>query len=90
MHVVNLVLSMVYGYGGRGNIERMARGMRAGWFPPLPETGNKRSLVHVDDIISAIRRVAERLGARHILWRGLKRGLGDISTTRFEKFSRCL
>jgi nucleoside-diphosphate-sugar epimerase len=64
MHVVNLRLSMVYGYGGRGNLERMARGIRAGWFPPLPETGNKRSVVHIDDVISAIRLVAERREAR--------------------------
>jgi UDP-glucose 4-epimerase len=60
MHVVNLRLSMVYGNGGRGNLERMAHGIRAGWFPPIPETGNKRSLVHIDDVISAIRLVAER------------------------------
>jgi UDP-glucose 4-epimerase len=60
MHVVNLRLTMVYGRGGRGNLERMARGIRAGWFPPLPETGNKRSLVHVNDVVSAMRLVAER------------------------------
>lgn len=60
MHVVNLRLAMVYGRGGRGNLERMARGIWAGWFPPLPETGNKRSLVHVDDVVAAMRLVAER------------------------------
>lgn len=58
MHVVNLRLAMVYGYGGRGNLERMARGIAAGWFPPLPETGNRRSLVHVDDVVDAVRLVA--------------------------------
>lgn len=58
MHVVNLRLAMVYGRGGRGNLERMARGIRAGWFPRLPETGNRRSLVHVDDVVAAVRRVA--------------------------------
>ena len=55
MHVVNLRLAMVYGRGGRGNLERMARGIRAGWFPPLPDTGNRRSLVHVDDVVSVMR-----------------------------------
>jgi len=59
MHVVNLRLAMVYGRGGRGNLERMARGIRAGWFPRLPDTGNKRSLVHVDDVVAAIRYVAD-------------------------------
>jgi nucleoside-diphosphate-sugar epimerase len=58
MHVVNLRLAMVYGRNGRGNLERMARSVRAGWFPPLPETGNRRSLVHVDDVVSAMRLVA--------------------------------
>lgn len=59
MHVVNLRLAMVYGRGGRGNLERMARGIRAGWFPRLPDTGNRRSLVHVDDVVAAIRFVAD-------------------------------
>jgi len=58
MHVVNLRLAMVYGAGGRGNLERMGRLVKRGIFPPLPETGNHRSLVHVDDVVSAIRRVA--------------------------------
>jgi len=58
MHVVNLRLAMVYGRGGRGNLARMARGIKAGWFPPIPETGNRRSLVHVDDVVSAVRHVA--------------------------------
>lgn len=59
MHVVNLRLVMVYGAGGRGNLERMARLVRRGWFPPLPETGNHRSLVHVDDVVAAILLVGE-------------------------------
>lgn len=57
MQVVNLRLAMVYGAGGRGNLERMARLVARGFFPPLPETGNHRSLIHVDDVISAIRLV---------------------------------
>lgn len=58
MHVVILRLSMVYGAGGRGNLERMGRLVRKGLFPPLPETGNRRSLVHVDDVVAAILAVA--------------------------------
>ena len=54
MHVVNLRLSMVYGAGGRGNLERMGRLVRQGFFPPLPETGNRRSMVHVNDVVAAI------------------------------------
>lgn len=60
MHVVNLRLAMVYGRGGRGNLERMARAIQAGWFPPLPETANRRSLVHVQDVVDVMRLVAER------------------------------
>lgn len=58
IHVVNLRLSMVYGAGGRGNLERMARLVKRGLFPPLPETGNHRSLVHVRDVIDVIRLVS--------------------------------
>lgn len=58
MHVVNLRLAMVYGAGGRGNLERMGRMVARGRFPPLPETGNHRSLVHVDDVVSAMRLAA--------------------------------
>lgn len=59
MHVVNLRLAMVYGAGGRGNLERMGRLVGRGVFPPLPETGNHRSLVHVDDVVSAMRLVVK-------------------------------
>lgn len=58
MHAVSLRLAMVYGAGGRGNLERMAALVRRGVFPPLPETGNRRSLVHVSDVVAAIRLVA--------------------------------
>lgn len=66
MHVVNLRLAMVYGSGGRGNLERMGRLVRRGLFPPLPETGNHRSLVHVDDVVAAMRLAAydERANGR--------------------------
>ena len=54
MEVVILRPAMVYGPGGKGNLERMARAISRGRFPPLPETGNHRSLVHVDDMVAAI------------------------------------
>lgn len=57
MRCTNLRLAMVYGRGGRGNLDRMARAIRRGWFPPLPETGARRSLVHVDDVVAAARLV---------------------------------
>lgn len=54
MQIVVLRLAMVYGAGDRGNLRRMVEGVRAGWFPPLPDTGNHRSLVHIDDAVEAI------------------------------------
>lgn len=59
LEVVILRLAMVYGPGSRGNLERMARGIRAGWFPPLPETGQRRSMIHVADVVGAIMRVID-------------------------------
>ena len=58
MHVVNLRPAMVYGAGGAGNLERMAALVRRGLFPPLPETANRRSLVHVADVVAAMRLAA--------------------------------
>lgn len=37
----------------------MGRLVQRGLFPPLPETGNHRSLVHVDDVVAAMRLVAD-------------------------------
>ena len=54
LEVVVLRLAMVYGPGSRGNLERMLRFVARGWFPPLPETGNKRSMVHVSDAVTAL------------------------------------
>jgi len=37
----------------------MLSGIERGWFPPLPETGSRRSMIHVDDLVRAILLVAE-------------------------------
>lgn len=58
MQVTALRPALVYGLGGRGNMERMGALVKRGLFPPLPETGNRRSLVHVSDLVAAMRRVA--------------------------------
>jgi len=52
--IVNLRLVMVYGRGSHGNLERMANLIRKRLFPPLPETNNKRSIIHIDDVVSAV------------------------------------
>ena len=54
MHVTVLRLPLVYGPGNKGNLRRMIEAIDCGRFPSLPETNNKRSLVHVDDVVQAL------------------------------------
>lgn len=54
MAVVNLRPALVYGPGMSGNLPRLIHAIGRGWFPPLPETGNRRSLVHVEDVVQAL------------------------------------
>ena len=58
MHVSIVRTSLVYGAGAKGNLALMRRGIEKGWFPPLPETGNRRSMIHVDDLVRALLLVA--------------------------------
>ncbi len=57
-HAAVLRLPLVYGPGSRGNVPRMIAGISEGWFPPLPDVGNNRSMVHVDDVARAALLVA--------------------------------
>jgi len=59
MHVSIIRPSLVYGPNVKGNLQLMLSGIEKGWFPPLPETGNKRSMIHVDDLVRAILLVAD-------------------------------
>jgi UDP-glucose 4-epimerase len=59
MHVSIIRPSLVYGPNAKGNLQLMLSGIARGWFPPLPETGNKRSMIHVDDLVRAILLVAD-------------------------------
>lgn len=68
MRVTCLRLAMVYGHGSRGNLERMLAGIRAGWFPPLPDTGRARSLVHASDVVVAVRAVLDAPQAAGRTW----------------------
>lgn len=44
---------MIHGGADRGNFGRMVRAVRSGYFPPLPETRNLRSMLHVRDAAQA-------------------------------------
>ncbi|HEY5551125.1 MAG TPA: NAD-dependent epimerase/dehydratase family protein [Opitutaceae bacterium] len=53
VHRVVIRPALVYGPGVKGNLARMRDAVERGRFPPLRDTGNRRSLVHVDDLVSA-------------------------------------
>jgi len=54
IHVCVIRLPMVYGAGNKGNLPRMIAQIDRNCFPPLPDIQNKRSMVHVDDVVQAI------------------------------------
>ncbi len=58
LHVCVLRLPMVYGLGAGGNLYRMIDAVARGRFPPWPRLVNRRSAVHVDDVVSAALLVA--------------------------------
>lgn len=53
-HVCCLRPATVYGPGAKGNLPRMVGMIDRGLFPPLPDSGNRRSMVHVDDLVDAL------------------------------------
>lgn len=53
MHVCTLRPALVYGPGVKGNLRRMMELIDRGWFPPPPAVDNRRSMVHVDDLVEA-------------------------------------
>lgn len=63
-HACCLRPPLVYGPGQKGNLQRMIRAVDQGLFPPLPETGNRRSMVHVQDVVDAAVLAAAHPGAR--------------------------
>jgi len=58
-HVSVVRASPVYGVGSKGNLSRMIAAMTRGVFPPVPDTKNARSMVHVDDLARALFLCAE-------------------------------
>ncbi len=50
IHVCNLRPALTYGPGAKGNLERMISSINKGVFPPLPDFGNRLSMVSVDDL----------------------------------------
>lgn len=52
--------SLVYGPNLKGNLLQMKTSIQKGWFPPLPQIDNRRSMIHVDDLARAMLMVEAR------------------------------
>jgi nucleoside-diphosphate-sugar epimerase len=52
-HPVVFRLPLVYGENPKGNLKRMIDSIHNSRFPPIPEVYNRRSMIHVDDVIDA-------------------------------------
>ena len=48
-----LRLSMVYGNSVKGNLPKMINAISRNRFPPFPKIQNKRSMIHVEDVVQA-------------------------------------
>jgi len=53
LHASCLRLPLVYGPGNKGNLLQMISAIDRGFFPPLPEVSNRRSMVHVTNVVEA-------------------------------------
>lgn len=62
-HPVVIRPCMVYGNSDKGNLPLMIKAIHKGLFPPLPELHNRRSMVHVEDVVSAALLAAENPAA---------------------------
>jgi nucleoside-diphosphate-sugar epimerase len=51
---VCLRFPLVYGPHQRGNLQRMIRAIERGRFPPPPDNGNRRSMLHVENAVDAL------------------------------------
>ena len=65
MDIVIIRPSLVYGKGMKGNLHLMFSGIKKGWFPPLPKIKNRRSMIHVDDLVQALIMVSKEERARN-------------------------
>jgi UDP-glucose 4-epimerase len=74
-------LPLVYGRGNRGNIPRMISAIDRGYFPPLQKISNRRSMIHVDDVVHALLLAAEKPEANgeiYIVTDGAAYSTGEI------------
>ena len=60
MHTTILRLPLVYGPGVKGNLQRLLQAVCKRRLPVLPDFANRRSMVHVADVVSAALAAAEQ------------------------------
>jgi len=89
MHIAIIRPSLVYGPNMKGNLNKMISSIRSGWFPPLPEVYNQKSMVHVDDVIRAIFFVANTSKANGQIFI-LTDGQAYSTRTIYETFCKIL
>jgi nucleoside-diphosphate-sugar epimerase len=78
---VVLRLSLVYGPGVEGNLGGMLRAVQSYRFPPPPRVPNRRSMVHVDDVVRvavACGEDARAVGKTFVVGDGIEYSTRDI------------
>lgn len=91
MQVTVLRPALVYGPAVKGNLWRMLQAIDKGRFPPLPDTGNQRSMVSVDDLIDAARLAADSAQADrqvYIVSDGVHYSTRQLSVWMYEALGR--
>ena len=59
MQITIIRPALVYGKNPKGNLQTLLSGVYKGWFPPITEIRNKRSMIHVDDLVRVLLLIAE-------------------------------
>lgn len=54
LHAAALYFPACYGEPGVGSLAAMAAAIQRGYFPPIPEFNNPRSLLHLEDAVTAL------------------------------------
>ncbi|MBF0125196.1 MAG: NAD-dependent epimerase/dehydratase family protein, partial [Magnetococcales bacterium] len=78
-HTAVLRLPLVYGPTNKGNLPRMIAAIRRRRWPPLPPLTNRRSMVHVEDVVQAALLAVEKEQANRSIY--LVTDGRDYSTT---------
>lgn len=92
MHVCVLRLPLAYGPGVKGNLLQMIEAIDRDRFPPLPKVNNRRSMVHVDDVVHALCLVAgnsKANGKVYLVTDGQNYSTHDIYLLLRQALGRC-